>query len=142
MKVGFSGTQQGMTPEQMETLRWAFSVLTYPIEFHHGDCIGADEEAHLIVRGFPSKVVGHPPVKENKRAFCEFDEEREPKEYLKRNWDIAEETDILFITPKEDKERKIGSGTWATYRYARKQGKPVLIILPDGRLMWAENLTS
>jgi len=36
--------------------------------------------------------------------------------------------------PKGKVEEWRGSGTWATIRYARKVGKPVTIIYPDGEI--------
>jgi hypothetical protein len=45
MKVGFTGTRKGMTPQQ----RVAFAELVItlrPTQAHHGDCVGADAEFH------------------------------------------------------------------------------------------------
>lgn len=127
-KIGFTGTQDGMTPKQTIALWQQLSLISH-LEFHHGDCIGADEEAHDIARLVGAKIVGHPPTNEVKRAFCYFDEEREPKEYIARNHDIVDETQLLIATPKSTVE-EVRSGTWATVRYARKIGREVVILDP------------
>lgn len=131
MKIGFTGTQAGMTPKQRVMLISIFRDVQ-PTEFHHGDCIGADLEAHNIAREFSIPIVIHPPDNESKRAFCSgFLEIREPRSYLNRNMDIVVESDMLIATPKEHIEQ-LRSGTWSTIRRARKQGKSVVIINPDG----------
>lgn len=140
MKVGFTGTQQGMTIEQKRKL--AKLIDGYKNgkaiiqEFHHGDCVGADEEADFIALSIMIPRVVHPPIEEKKRAFCRGGDIifRVTKPYLERNHDIVDETDCLIATPKEDVEQ-LRSGTWATIRYARKKHKPVFIILPNGKIV-------
>ena len=106
-------------------------------EFHHGDCVGADSDADHIVRLVSprAKIHIHPPEKDFKRAhtFIEGDTMYPAKPYLDRNHDIVDAVDILFATPKTNGE-VIRSGTWATIRYARKQGKKVVLIRPDGTI--------
>jgi hypothetical protein len=132
MKVGFTGTQQGMTQAQLEKLHYLLSALEIE-ELHHGDCIGADIEAHVIGRVVNLKIVVHPPANSGKRAWASHaDEYRRVLPYLARNEIIVEETDCLFATPSG--EEKLRSGTWATIRYARKRQKVVTIIWPNGRV--------
>jgi len=138
-KVGFTGTQKGMTDSQ----KLIFDAVIIELdsigfaEFHHGDCVGADKDAHDSVLALakyldsPVKTVLHPPKKKAKRAFCSADESRKPLSYLARNQEIVNSVDIIVATPAEKKEI-VRSGTWATIRRARKQDKPVLIINPDG----------
>lgn len=150
MKVGFTGTQKGMVDDQINTFvqllrnfaeRYSVEPLANPeMEFHHGDCVGADADANNIVRGFSSagqlpgfKIVSHPPIVQSKREFSIADEERPPKPYLERNHDIVDECDILIACTKGFKEEQ-RSGTWATIRYAIKTKKPVIIILPSGEV--------
>lgn len=140
MKIGFTGTQNGTTAEQLVTLEKLLRAQKLD-EFHHGDCIGADDEAVGVVKEIKRhpplawkkkpKIICHPPSNDSKRAWNESDEERTPKPYLDRNHDIVNESKMLIATPKGFRE-ELRSGTWATVRYARKQGKQVIIVWPDG----------
>jgi len=138
MKIGFTGTQQGMTEAQKVTILELLTAVPVT-EIHHGDCIGADKDFHAIVRAYqPSiRIIGHPPNQVSKRAHCEFDETRDPKYYLERNRHIVQESQILFATPGGFYEEQ-RSGTWSTIRYARKLRLPTWIVLPDGTVL-AEN---
>lgn len=142
MKVGFTGTQTGMTAAQTAAFAILFGRLG-AIEFHHGDCIGADDQADYIVSTRYSQValIIHPPINESKRAFCLkrnnwslSSKELPAKDYIARNHDIVDAATVLIATPKED-SNQLRSGTWATVRYAKKQGKRVLIILPTGAVI-------
>lgn len=135
MRVGFTGTQLGTTPQQLSSLWIVLGQLKPVEEFHHGDCIGSDAEAHDLVRRIfdDSVIVIHPPTIETKRAFKGADIYRDPKDYMDRNQDIVNETDILIATPAEDEE-KIRSGTWSTIRKARKRGMSVVLIYPSGSI--------
>lgn len=133
-KIGFTGTRHGMTVAQQEVL---LTLLTNSPcqEFHHGDCIGADEQAHEIAKKLGLFIVIHPPLiakwRANNGQGCRGDESREPKSYIERNHDIVDETDMLIAAPGGEQE-ELRSGTWSTVRYARKQNKPVFIIYPNG----------
>lgn len=131
MKMGFTGTREGMTDAQKAT----FSLILHhcgPREFHHGDCKGADADAHVGVSvvSFPCKIVIHPPENGDLRASC-AGEVRPVKGYFARNRDIVAETDALVACPKGPDTGR--GGTWYTINYARARGKPVLIVWPDGR---------
>jgi hypothetical protein len=151
-KIGFTGTRRGMTPPQAEAFyNYLKGVYwTFPkdrIEFHHGDCAGADAQAHAHVAttyGLVTDIHIHPPISSSARAFCELRERPHGKramtlvtypvkDYLERNHDIVDAVDLLIATPKEDQE-VMRSGTWATIRYARKKLKPVAIFLPSGEV--------
>lgn len=131
--VGFTGTQRGMTHKQKR----AFGELCYSAidvdVYHHGDCVGSDEDAHnIMLWDTAASIIIHPPRDESKRAFCKGAMAIRPaKEYLDRNQDIVDEVDVLIATPGEYKEQ-LRSGTWATIRRARKKGIPIHIILPNG----------
>ncbi len=134
MNVGFTGTRDGMTPAQKETFKTILEELEDLSTLNHGDCVGADEQAHKIARKLGWFVTIHPPVKSEKRAFCKLENgvsALPPAPYLVRNQNIVDHSSMLVAVPKEDEE-VMRSGTWATIRYARKQGKKIWIINPGG----------
>ena len=138
LKVGFTGTQEGATLKQVTALS-KFFVKYLVNEFHHGDCIGADAHAHSIACSWNTKnIIIHPPIKTVKRAYCDklYTVNKQtaimilsPKDYLARNKDIVNDTDVLIACPKTLTEEQ-RSGTWSTVRYARKMGKKVIILEP------------
>lgn len=99
-------------------------------ELHHGDCIGADNFAHSAARLLGMRVVIHPPKKPDARAWNKGDEMREEKDYLERNKDIVNETDLLIGLP--DGPEQLRSGTWSTLRHAARFGHPFAIITTGG----------
>jgi hypothetical protein len=129
MILGFTGTSNGMRDLQLKA--FIRELARYePEEFHHGDCVGADEEAHAVADQTGWRVIIHPPIKSIMRAYCRGFALPE-KDYLPRNHDIVEDTARMIATPYEPSEIQ-RSGTWATVRYARRIGRPVTIIWPDG----------
>lgn len=128
-KFGFTGTQRGMTAAQRDALRGYLRGIRG--EFHHGDCIGADSQAHEIADCMGYRIIGHPPSNPSKRAWRTCHELRPEKPYLDRNKDIVLETLLLIACPRETQEIHF-SGTWSTVRFARKQSKSVVLIFPDG----------
>lgn len=141
MKIGFTGTRDGMKQPQMDAFYERVCFMDDNIEsFHHGDCVGADDDAARVIHELNCsdncsiKIVCHPPIDESHRAFNEFhDEIRPAKTHFARNRDIVDETDMLVATPRE-MERQDRGGTWYTVDYARKKGKRVVLILPDGTI--------
>lgn len=135
MKIGFSGTRRGMSSEQSIAVFVLLKKLM-PTEFHHGDCVGADEEAHGLAFqawGLATKRVGHPPEDDALRAFCECDELRDPLPYLDRNRAIVNETEVLIAAPNGARPPILkGAGTWSTVEYARKLKRPFYVVMPDG----------
>ena len=126
--AGFTGTQQGMTPKQLAEVQRVLQE-EQAGWFHHGDCIGADAQAHEIAQRLGLMICIHPPEDPRKRAWCSGDQTFPEKPYLIRNHDIVNQSDFLIATPKEYEE-VLRSGTWATIRYARKSNKRVRIIYP------------
>ena len=126
ISIGFTGTEEGMT--ELQKAKLSNYLSQYSGDFHHGDCVGADEEAHHIARKLDYKIVIHPPTNPVKRAFCEGDI-LPRKDYLVRNKDIVYSSDVLVATPKE-REEILRSGVWATVRFARKMGKKLVMIYP------------
>ena len=140
MRIGFTGTRKGMTIDQWQT--FTEKILDFEMtEWHDGDCVGADDQAHKVIEnfmkevpGFQPRLIGHPCNLEKYRAFNDFDELREVKPPLARNRDIVDEVQIMFAAPFEYEEVVRGSGTWATIRYTRQQQKPIHVIWPDGSM--------
>lgn len=134
MRVGFTGTRNGMTPAQRQTFAELLRRLQ-PTEFHHGDCVGADNQAATIVWGWPCvAIIVHPPLDEAHRAFNpHISQMRQAKTHFARNRDIVNETDCLVATPLLMQEQSSG-GTWYTINFAIKQKKPIWICWPDGSL--------
>lgn len=138
MRYGFTGTQTGTTSDQLSSLKEFILSSDELSEAHHGDCIGADEEFFLVVRAIhPSvRIIGHIPDNDTKRAFCDNDENLEPKPYRERNQDIVNQSDLIIACPKTFTEQ-LRSGTWMTIRMVRKTTKPLVIIWPDGKYEYA-----
>ena len=127
--IGFTGTRRGMTPAQASSLR---SLLRESrAVLHHGDAVGADAEAHELAVELGLRIVIHPPRDGRQRAYKSAADVRDPKHFLARNKRIVRETEALIAMPAEAEEQ-LRSGTWSTIRYARKVGRTVFIILPDG----------
>lgn len=130
-KIGFTGTRDGMTRPQKEAVKKLIAKAT---EFHHGDCLGSDTQAHDIAKGLGIKTVAWPPKNEKQRAFCLADVVMPADEFLTRDHKIVDATLLLVATPKSDQEER-RSGTWATVRYARRQRKTIAIVHPDGKVV-------
>jgi len=127
--IGFTGTRSGMTERQKKELRKYLEMQDCGGIFHHGDCVGADAEAHQIASRLGYEIVIHPPKNPKERAYCWSVFVKPEKEYLKRNHDIVDDSNILLAAPKSKKE-VVRSGTWATIRYAHKIGKKVIVLDP------------
>ncbi len=137
MNYGFTGTREGMAPKQMAALRELLGQRSCPDEFHHGCCVGADEEAVLILRSVwvgNVSVHAHPSDLDgttSERAFGKSDVCHARRPPLLRNRDIVHASDLLIACPKSEKE-VVRSGTWATIRHARRSEIEVVIVTRDG----------
>lgn len=134
MKVGFTGTREGMTVVQWEQFEHLVTQLEDLTEFHDGDCLGADTQAHATVRhlGYRPEMHGHPCNLYKYRSHNEYDVTYPVKAPLVRNRDIVRNVDLMFAAPKEFEEVMRGSGTWATIRYAKQAKVPLIVVFPDG----------
>jgi hypothetical protein len=112
LTVGFTGTREGMSLRQRDLLREILQR-TPPHTFHHGAAIGADHEAVSIVEAWCPKttIVAH----------------RAGTNPLTRNRAIVAAVELLIAAPRSNTE-ELRSGTWATVRYAKKAGKPVVVL--------------
>jgi len=139
--IGFTGTRWGISRPQRaalgEEIRSLFAACgpDTPGWLHHGDCVGADEDAVRAARtcGHHVRVHGHPPDNPAMRAFVKSDAESPPLPYLDRNAVIVGACQALVACPEGPEV--IRSGTWSTVRAARKAGRAVIIIMPDGHII-------
>jgi hypothetical protein len=129
-KVGFTGTHNGAEASQLVTLTEKLRALKADgfDEFHHGACIGADEQAAMIAKSLGFRVVAHPGLAKNpanlmyRSEWNGNDEVRDAKPFIERDHDIVDETEIMLATPLTWEEQ-VRSGTWTTVRYAKKRGR-------------------
>jgi hypothetical protein len=130
MILGFTGTRRGLTPSQRSSLKALIETIR-PTVFHHGDCVGADAEAHDIVKArYPDcEMVLHPPQNPALRAFKKGTL-KATKPYLDRNRCIVDSCELLVACPGEITEAT-RSGTWSTIRYAKKQGVQIHLLYPS-----------
>lgn len=134
-KIGITGTRKGARPEQQDAL-WRILKHEAPEEFHHGDCLGVDELGHhMAERLSETAIVIHPPIVSTLRAYCISRDIRLPKEYMARNRDIVDETDVLIVVPDGYTPRQ-HSGTWLTAKYARRIRRPMIFVFPNGKVEW------
>lgn len=127
-----------MTDEQKLGVRNLLEDL-HPDSVVFGDGDGADAEFFEMVREvLPDAIIvarpghnarGNSPT----RAHMPADKVMDSEPYLVRDKKIVKDADVMIATPHSYVEI-VRSGTWATVRYARKAGKPIYLILPDGLL--------
>lgn len=139
MRVSFTGTRLGMTPSQSETVAEALSDLG-ATELHHGACVGADEQAGAIAAALGIKVLIYPafPLGHRGRGATDgprgriavehFEREKCYPAPLERNRWIVDAGEALVAAPIG--AEILRSGTWSTVRYARKLGRPLVVIYP------------
>jgi hypothetical protein len=139
MKIGFTGTRHGLAPPQEDALRSLLKRIEPAIvAYHHGAAIGADEEFARDVFGIRqfryAPIIAHPCTltdQVSQWALKYSDEVRDPLPPLERNRNIVAACDLLIGCPAGQQEEQ-RSGTWATIRAARKAGKQIVILWPDG----------
>lgn len=148
--VGFTGTKRGLTDRQAQLLHDFLErqrvqmeehlAIQYTSILHHGDCEGADSEAHDIAKDAGWMVEVHPGLDANggspHRAHCEARENahvwrvHSPAPYAERNMNIVMSGHMLIACPGGPEKRR--SGTWSTVRAALRVGRPVVLLPPDG----------
>jgi hypothetical protein len=140
VKVGFTGTQRGMSYFQQILVEKRLALLA-PELLIHGACVGADYQADKFAaqlaidrHAYPSNVYTKRVSEQVLRAHegSSLLYEPTPLAPLTRNKFIVEKCDFLIACPGEEFER-LRSGTWATIRYAKKVGRSGVIFYPSGR---------
>ena len=129
-----------MTDKQkisFRTLLNAFLIKTNrdtKITFNHGDCFGADADAHGICREALIRDINcYPCNLSNQRAFTDAKQIGDPLPPLERNRIIADGCDVLIACPATGHEEQ-RSGTWATIRHRDRMQGRYIIIWPDGSI--------
>lgn len=142
MLIGFTGTRYGMTVLQTEILRSRIKLLAHDdVYFVHGGCVGADFEFHNLVVEYgpvllyPGYSSRNPDDNQFEVPITDYDMApsfiNEPLPFLERNRIMVERADVMFAAPPGPEGR---GGTWYTINYARKNQKPVTVVMPDGEL--------
>lgn len=118
MKVGFTGTRDGMSPQQIHQLLFVLGVLGVERgqEFHYG--------AHKYAQLKADKAAARHAAD---YGFVPVPHSAEAGEELARNRELVAAVDILIAAPIADKE-ELRSGTWATVRYARARRIPIVML--------------
>ena len=142
MKVGFTGTREGLTDQQ---LAWLYSLLEDQspdmaiTEVHHGACVGADLAVHQAALDANCLVHVWPPTN---MSLCATEcliqgplvtiHPRMP--YFNRDREIVNATEGLIALPKHDAQPDPPQwgGTWYTVDFALRMNRPVIICNPKG----------
>ncbi len=127
MIIGFTGTRNPLNSKQLEWIYRKLYVYRSSLEkeFHHGDCIGADEEAHKIAKELEYETFAHPanfPDSRGLRAYCDAYVVYPPLPPLIRDKVIVTVCDKLLAVPGQSYNNR--SGTWTTIGYASDLHKP------------------
>lgn len=137
--IGFTGTRGGMTPEQKASFEAELWALPPGAAFHHGACVGADEEAVFLVHKVaaqtsPTWVAAHPGPKtrwdsqaaREASALCHG-----RKDYRPRNTDIVKACDVLCAGPPDPVPRRDPDDRQHR-RQPRRAGRGLLARRNDG----------
>lgn len=135
MRVGFTGSQNGLTNDQQGVLLGLLRQYGMRDWLIHGGCVGADTEAHFLGRQQGMKIKVWPSnIKGKWGDWPDAEMVMAQMPPLERNMKIViDNLDHLYACPGTSVER-MRSGTWATVRYARRQLVDHSIILPDGHV--------
>ena len=129
--IGFVGTTDGMTSEQLKTFQMLMEKEGRNTILHHGDLIGAGIQAHVAAKRLGCRTVLHPDIVEDFRAYCHNATGAwEPTNSDERNDDIVDCCNHLIAAPKEMEEQR--NQIWTTIRYAIQIHKQVTVIWPNG----------
>ena len=136
--IGFTGTRYGMTDVQKNAFRTFLYYLKHhykELTLHHGDCIGADADAHEIAQEVGCKIHIHPGHSAKNQtdlsngANCQgADKIHKSKTHFARNRDIVDASSEIIAAPKDNIEK---GGTWYTINYAKKNYKSTVILHDD-----------
>lgn len=134
--LGFTGTQEGMTLQQRETVQRLVEELN-PSIVRHGACKGADAEFSEIAAhaGVPV-IVAHPGHDQHGRSphrakSFHYTDLLDAERYMKRNRAIIAKSNLIIACPNAQPFFKKG-GTFLTTQAALAAKKAVTVVWPDG----------
>jgi len=142
MIIGFTGTRQGMSPEQRRAVE-ALLIRFDPDAVVHGDCVGADAEFDAICELFDISRRIRPCNLEDMRAHSER-RGAQPvavaQAPMVRNRNIVREADLLIACPLGPDPVVSGTslrgqGTWATVGFARSVHRDVYVVERNGTVI-------
>jgi predicted Rossmann-fold nucleotide-binding protein len=124
----FAGTRNGMTERQKLEVERLFKELGVTTVYH-GGAVGADEEASLIAQRLGINIRGFPGNIESDRSkLAHADAWEKPAAALSRNKAMVKRAHLVIAAP--DGPEKPRSATWSTIRFAKAEGKKLLIVEP------------
>lgn len=136
--LAFTGPRDGMQFAQYNQLRYQLRRLRPTLHtILHGGCIGADGQFHQLLMEedllhCTEIYWSDRPGQRAALAGLNFvRRQHDPDDPLARNEIMARRCDLLIATPAQTKE-KLRSGTWTTIRRAKRFGKRIMYIWPDG----------
>lgn len=140
IRLGFTGTRQGLTDAQRDALYTYIHECPAFSEVHHGACLGADAEFVDMIHeqgdeGWVCQIIAHPgdqPEMTDIESLKRSDLVLPRKPMFQRDRDIVNASTILLACPKGPEE--VRSGTWSTIRYARRTPCKIVIFWPDGKV--------
>lgn len=135
MIVGFTGSRDPLPSAQkaaLERLLYRLDDEERIAEGHHGDCIEGDMEFDRWCRSVGIERHAHPGPDGPNRARSDAQVIYAPQPFLVRNRDIVDACDVMVSCPSGPERQR--SGTWATVRYARKLGRRLIVVWPDGHV--------
>lgn len=143
MIIGFTGTREGLTDQQ---LAWLYTTLETGkadgtiVQVHHGACLGADQAVHVAALDIEIPIHVWPPTNMKYVALECLTPHRlvtiHPRmPYLNRDREIVHAAEGLVGLPKHDEQpdRALWGGTWYTVDFAERMNRPVIICYPNGR---------
>jgi len=140
MEIGFTGSRHGMSASARAKVQALFMIhwtINSANTLRHGDCTGSDEEAFKIAKALGFLTYAYPAsnVSERWLAKTKSDLVMVPLPALERNTIIVSESTILIATVQgfTSNQAQMRSGTWATVRYAKKEGIPFWLVNPLGQ---------
>jgi hypothetical protein len=149
ISIGITGTRHKPSNKQLHSLGLLMTTTLNTVvgirEIHHGCAVGIDETAHYIAKSIAGVMVyGHPGIGWNGESpyrmaidTREFDGLYTIDTYGKRNLAIVRAAQLLIACPRYPESDALSkrSGTWQTIRMARRATTPVILVIPDGRIM-------